>query len=78
MVTAVSPLFTIWTGVDNPPSNQFLLDLHENFTRDDGLMAIFHVVLGDKAVVLDSFLCEEVHGVGRVCSLWKYQQGNNG
>nr|WP_233487839.1 hypothetical protein [Aerococcus sp. 1KP-2016] len=27
-------------------------------------MAIFHVVLGDKAVVLDSFLCKKVNGVG--------------
>jgi hypothetical protein len=27
-------------------------------------MAIFHIVLGDEAVVFNSFLCEKVNGVG--------------
>jgi hypothetical protein len=64
MVTAVTALFTVLAEMDAAPSDQFFLHLHENFTRDNGLMAVFHIVLGNKAVVLDSLLCEEVNGVG--------------
>ena len=49
--------------MDDPPSYQFLLDLHENFTRDNGFMAVFYIVLGDKTVVFNSLFCKEVHGV---------------
>ena len=47
--------------MNNAASNQFFLYLHENFTRDDGFMAIFHIVLRDKAVILNALLCKKVN-----------------
>lgn len=63
MVAAEGSVLPIRTGVNYMPPDQFFLHLYENFTRDNGLMAVFHVVLWDKAVVLDSRFCEKVSGV---------------
>ncbi len=41
-------------GVDNAASDKFLLHLHENFTRDNGFMTVFHVILRNDTVVLNS------------------------
>ena len=50
--------------MDNSASYQFFLHLHENFTWDDGFMAVFHIVLRNNAIVLDPLFGEEVHSVG--------------
>ena len=63
MRTAKGPVLPVRTGVDDAATDEFFLYLHENFTRDDGLMAVFHIILWDDAVVLYSSLCEEVSGV---------------
>ena len=60
---AEGPVLTVRAGVDDAALDEFLLHLHEYFTRDDGLMAVFHIILWDDAVVLYSSLCEEVSGV---------------
>lgn len=58
------PVLTIRAGVDDAALDEFLLHLHEYFTRDDSLMAVFHIILRYNAVVLYSSLCKEVGGVG--------------
>ena len=63
MNAAEGPVLTVRAGVDDAALDEFLLHLHEYFTRDDGLMAVFHIILWDDAVVLYSSLCEEVSGV---------------
>jgi hypothetical protein len=60
---AEGPVFTVWAGVDDAALDEFLLHPHEYFTRDNGLMAVFHIILRYNAVVLYSSLCKEVGGV---------------
>lgn len=66
VVTAESSILPIRAGVDDSTSNQFFLHLHENFTRNDCFMAVFHVELRDNSVIFDPLFCEEVNGVGLV------------
>jgi hypothetical protein len=54
--TAEAAFIPIFAEVNAAPSDQLFLDLHENFTRDDGFVAILNIVLGNNAVILDSFL----------------------
>lgn len=63
MDAAEGPVLTVRAGVDDAALDEFLLYPHEYFTRNDGLMAVFHIILWDDAVVLYSSLCEEVSGV---------------
>ena len=60
---AEGPVLTVRAGVDDAALDEFLLHLHKYFTRNDGLMAVFHILLWYDAVVLYSSLCEEVSGV---------------
>ena len=57
------PVFTVRARVDDAALDEFLLYPHEYFTRDDGFMAIFYIILWDDTMVLYSSLCEEVSGV---------------
>ena len=54
---------TVRAGVDDAALDEFLLYPHEYFTWDNGLMAVFHIILRYDAVVLYSSLSEEVSGV---------------
>lgn len=63
VVDAKTALLAVFTEMDTATSYQFFLNLHKNFTRDNGFVAIFHIVLRDKAVVLDPLFREEVNGV---------------
>ena len=63
MRAAKSSVLTIWAGVDDAASDLFLLRLHENFTRNDGLMAVFYIILWNDAMVLYPRLREEVRGI---------------
>lgn len=64
MRAAEGSVLPIWAGVNNTSAHQFLLYLHKYLTRDDCFMAVFHVVLGNKTVVLDSLFREEINGIG--------------
>ena len=63
MNAAEGPVLTVRAGVDDAALDEFLLHLHEYFTRDNGLVAVFHIILWDDAMVLYSSLCKEVGGV---------------
>ena len=52
MVTAETALFAVLAEVNTAASDQLLLHLHENFSRDNRLMAVLYIVLRHKAVVL--------------------------
>lgn len=58
------PVLTARVSVDDAALDEFLLYPHEYFTRDNGLMAVFHIILRYNAVVLYSGLCEEASGIG--------------
>jgi hypothetical protein len=50
--------------MNQPTAHQLLLHLHENLTRDNGFVAVFHVILRDDSLVFDARFCEEIGGVG--------------
>ena len=64
VVAAESSVFPIRAGVDNSAADKLLLHLHENFTRDDGFMAVFNIVLWNKAVIFNPLFRKEVNGIG--------------
>ena len=64
MLAGVASALAILGCVHSAPSGQFLLHQKEDVLRDDCLVVAFHVVLRHGAVVLDSFLCQEVGGIG--------------
>lgn len=45
VVTAEGPVLSVRAGVDDSAADKFFLNLHENFTRDDGFMAVFYIIL---------------------------------
>ena len=57
VVAAKCSGLSVRAGVDNTAADKLLLHLHENFTRDDGLMRPFYIILRNDAVVLDSLFC---------------------
>ncbi|MCO7124601.1 hypothetical protein NIE88_02250 [Sporolactobacillus shoreicorticis] len=63
-VVAEEPVLPIRAGVDDATVRQFLLHPHENFTRNNGFMSVFHIILWHKAVVLDTLFGKAVNGVG--------------
>ena len=63
MNAAEGPVLTVRAGVDDAALDELFLHLHEYFTRDNGFVAIFYIILRYNAVVLYSSLCEEVSGV---------------
>ena len=52
MTATEDPVLPIRAGVDDAAADEILLYLHENFTRDYGFVAVFHVILRHKTVVL--------------------------
>ena len=66
VVAAESSGLTVRAGVDDSAADKFLLHLHEDFTRDGGFMAVFYIILGNDAVILDSLFREEID---RICFL---------
>mgnify|MGYP003622380669 CR=1 FL=1 len=63
VVAAESSGLSVWACVYNTAADKLFLHLHENFTRDNGLMVIFYIVLRNNAVVLNAFLCKKVNGI---------------
>ena len=61
VVAAESSGLSVRTGVDNSAADKLFLHLHENFTRDDGFMAVFYIILRNDAVVLDPLFCEKIN-----------------
>ena len=61
VIAAEAALFPIFAGMNTASSDKFLLYLHENFTRDDGLVAVLYIVLRDNAGVLDALFCEKIN-----------------
>ena len=60
VIAAEGSVLPVWAGVDNSAADQLLLHLHENFTRDDGFMAVLYIVLRNDTVVLDPLLCNRI------------------
>ena len=58
------PVLAVRAGMDDAALDELFLHLHEYFTRDNGFVAIFYIILRYDAVVLYSSLCEEVRGIG--------------
>jgi hypothetical protein len=50
--------------VHNTTADKLFLHLHENFTRDDGFMAVLYIVLRNDTVVLDPLLCKKINRIG--------------
>ena len=46
------------------PPDHFLLYLHIKVTGNDGLMAVFHIILRDNPLVLHPLFIEEINGIG--------------
>ena len=61
VVAAEGSGFSVRAGMDNAASDKFLLHLHEDFTRDNGFMRAFYIILRNDTVVLDPLFCEEVN-----------------
>nr|WP_320415688.1 hypothetical protein [Candidatus Contubernalis alkalaceticus] len=57
VVAAETAFFAVLAEMDTPPPDQFFLYLHENFTRDDSFMAVFHIILWNKTVVGYNAFC---------------------
>ena len=64
VLAAVNPFLSFLPAVEVRPPRHFLLYPHVNLTGNDRLMAVLHIILGNDAVVLHSFLGEEIHGIG--------------
>ena len=64
MLARVASALAILGCVHSAPSGQFLLHQKEDVLRYDCFVITFHIVLRHGAVVLDSFLCQEVGGIG--------------
>ena len=58
------PVLAVRAGMDDAALDELFLHLHEYFTRDNGFVAIFYIILRYDAVVLYSSLCEEVRSIG--------------
>ncbi|MPM36341.1 hypothetical protein SDC9_82936 [bioreactor metagenome] len=66
MNAAEGPVLTARAGVDDAALDEFLLHPHENFTRDNGLVAVFHIILRNDTMVSYSSFSKEI---GRICFL---------
>ena len=64
VVAAESSGLSVRACVHNTAADKLFLHLHENFTRDDGFMAVFYIVLRNDAVVLNTLLCKKIDCVG--------------
>ena len=63
MNTAECSVLSVRAGVDDSAADKFFLHLHENFTRDDGLMIVFHIILRNDTMIPYPCLREEVRGI---------------
>ena len=50
--------------MDNASADKLLLHLHEYFTRNNGFVAVFYIILRNDTVVLDPLFCKEVNRIG--------------
>ena len=57
VVAAEGSGFSVRAGVDDAAADKFLLHLHEDFTRDNGFMRAFYIILRNDTVVLDPLFC---------------------
>lgn len=64
VLATVYPLFPLRSAMEVCPSHHLLLHLHIKVAWNNRLMAAFHIVLWDNAVVLDSLFREEIHCIG--------------
>ena len=64
VIAAVGAFLPVGAGVDHPPADQFFLHPQENLSRNNRFMIAFHIVLRDKAVILDAGLIQKVRSVG--------------
>ena len=58
VVAAEGSGLSVWACVHNTAADKLFPHLHENFTRDDGFMAVLYIVLRNDTIVLDPFLLE--------------------
>lgn len=63
VITAVTSLFTVGTGLDYSPANQFFLYSQKNFLGYDGFVISFNIVLGYNTVILYSGFTEKISGI---------------
>ncbi|MPM90567.1 hypothetical protein SDC9_137688 [bioreactor metagenome] len=64
VAAAEDPVLPVRALMYQTSPHQFFLHLHKNFARDDGFVAVFHVILRHKAVVFDPLFGEKIYGVG--------------
>ena len=64
VVTAEATLFAVLAEMNTATTNQFLLHLHEDFSRDNRLMAVLYIVLRNDTVVLDPLFCKKIIRIG--------------
>ena len=64
VIAAVGAFLPVGAGARHPPADQFFLHPKENLSRNNGFVVTFHIVLRDKAVILDAGLIQEVRSVG--------------
>ena len=70
VVTTEAAILPIWVGVDDAAADQFLLHLHENFTRDDGFMAVLYIILRNDTI----YLCSEI---GETRDVYRFDMEQN-
>ena len=64
VIAAEGSGLSVRTGVDNASADKLLLHLHEYFTRNNGFVAVFYIILRNDTVVLDPLFCKEVNRIG--------------
>ena len=64
ILAAVNPLFPVSSAMKIRPPDHFLLHLHIKVTGNDGLMAVFHIILWDNPLVLHPLFIEKVNSIG--------------
>ena len=64
VVAAEGSGLSVWACVHNTAADKLFLHLHENFTRDDGFMAVLYIVLRNDTVVLNPLFCKKINRVG--------------
>ena len=58
------------SGLHPRPAHHFLPHLQEKLPRNDGLVAVLHIVLWDDSLIGDSLLIQEVRGDGLLRWTW--------
>ena len=58
------PAFPACSAVEVRQPEHLLLHLHMKVTRNNGLMAVFHIILWNNAFILHPFFIKEINGIG--------------